>query len=125
MFNFIMQDTVYIDLNSPYYNNIYENSDIKILFALFKTCFPYSCNFVYGNEIVICQKTINNIKELTGRHESTIRNSICSLAKSSLLLKHPKYKAIYYLNPNCFFKGNLEERASCVEACIKDELINE
>lgn len=117
------KEFIYVNLGPDSYNKIATNSEFRVLFALFKVSSTYKPDFVYGNEVITNLVMIDKIKEITGKCNSTIRNSITNLSRTDLLLKHPKYKAIYYLNPIYFFKGELEERELCVNACIKAGLI--
>lgn len=117
------KEFIYVNFGPESFDKIVTNSEFKVLFALFKISRTYMPDFVYGNEIIVNPVIVDKIKEITGKCNSTIRNSICNLSRAGLLLKHPKYKAIYYLNPVYFFKGELEERESCVEACIEAGLV--
>lgn len=50
----------------------------------------------------------------------TIHNTITSLVK---LLKDSKYKAVYYLNPEYFFKGKISDRTQIIKNIIEYKFI--
>lgn len=52
----------------------------------------------------------DTIKIKTNLAAGTIRNTITSLVKKKMLLKDSRYKAVYYLNPEYFFKGKISDR---------------
>ena len=61
-----------------------------------------------GNKISLDEELRDTIKIKTNLAAGTIRNTITSLVKKKMLLKDSRYKAVYYLNPEYFFKGLIE-----------------
>ena len=53
----------------------------------------------------------------------TIRNTITSLVKKKMLLKDSRYKAVYYLNPEYFFKGKISDRTQIIKNIIEYKFI--
>lgn len=114
---------IYVNMNSSFCKKILNCSDFKVLISLFKESLSYSPDFVYGNKFYVNPASIERIIKYTGKCSGTVRNSICSLSKLGLVLKHPEYRGLYYLNPVYFFKGNLDYRKKCIDACINDKFI--
>lgn len=59
-----------------------------------------------GNKISLDEELRDTIKIKTNLAAGTIRNTITSLVKKKMLLKDSRYKAVYYLNPEYFFKSD-------------------
>lgn len=117
------RDFIYVNMDSSFYKKILNCSDFKVLFSLFSECLTYSPDFIYGNKFYVNPSSIKAIEDFTGKSKGTIRNSICSLSKSGLIFRDSRYRGVYYLNPVYFFKGGLEHRKKCIEACINDNFI--
>lgn len=54
---------------------------------------------------------------------SCLRNTITSLVKKKMLLKDSRYKAVYYLNPEYFFKGKISDRTQIIKNIIEYKFI--
>lgn len=52
-----------------------------------------------------------------------LRNTITSLVKKKMLLKDSRYKAVYYLNPEYFFKGKISDRTQIIKNIIEYKFI--
>ena len=72
-----------------------------------------------GGEILSAE--VKTIK--TNLAAGTIRNTITSLVKKKMLLKDSRYKAVYYLNPEYFFKGKISDRTQIIKNIIEYKFI--
>ena len=71
-----------------------------------------------GNKISLDEELRDTIKIKTNLAAGTIRNTITSLVKKKMLLKDSRYKAVYYLNPEYFFKGKISDRTQIIKNII-------
>lgn len=76
-----------------------------------------------GNKISLDEELRDTIKIKTNLAAGTIRNTITSLVKKKMLLKDSKYKAVYYLNPEYFFKGKISDRTQIIKNIIEYKFI--
>lgn len=71
-----------------------------------------------GNKISLDEELRDTIKIKTNLAAGTIRNTITSLVKKKMLLK-----AVYYLNPEYFFKGKISDRTQIIKNIIEYKFI--
>ena len=90
-----------------YTSNYYEDKDRALL----------------GNKISLDEELRDTIKIKTNLAAGTIRNTITSLVKKKMLLKDSRYKAVYYLNPEYFFKGKISDRTQIIKNIIEYKFI--
>ena len=76
-----------------------------------------------GNKISLDEELRDTIKIKTNLAAGTIRNTITSLVKKRMLLKDSRYKAVYYLNPEYFFKGKISDRTQIIKNIIEYKFI--
>ena len=76
-----------------------------------------------GNKISLDEELRDTIKIKTNLAAGTIRNTITSLVKKKMLLKDSRYKAVYYLNPEYFFKGKISDRNQIIRNIIEYKFI--
>ncbi|MFR6305692.1 MAG: hypothetical protein ACLUNR_02580 [Bacilli bacterium] len=76
-----------------------------------------------GNKISLDEELRDTIKIKTNLAAGTIRNTITSLVKKKMLLKDSRYKAVYYLNPEYFFKGKISDRTQIIKNIIEYKFI--
>jgi hypothetical protein len=76
-----------------------------------------------GNKISLDEELRDTIKIKTNLAAGTIRNTITSLVKKKMLLKDSRYKAVYYLNPEYFFKGKISDRTRIIKNIIEYKFI--
>lgn len=76
-----------------------------------------------GNKISLDEELRDTIKIKTNLAAGTIRNTITSLVKKKMLLKDFRYKAVYYLNPEYFFKGKISDRTQIIKNIIEYKFI--
>ena len=76
-----------------------------------------------GNKISLDEELRDTIKIKTNLAAGTIRNTITSLVKKRMLLKDSRYKAVYYLNPEYFFKGKISNRTQIIKNIIEYKFI--
>lgn len=76
-----------------------------------------------GNKISLNEELRDTIKIKTNLAAGTIRNTITSLVKKKMLLKDSRYKAVYYLNPEYFFKGKISDRTQIIKNIIEYKFI--
>lgn len=63
-----------------------------------------------GNKISLDEELRDTIKIKTNLAAGTIRNTITSLVKKKM-----QNKAVYYLNPEYFFKGKISDRTQIIK----------
>lgn len=76
-----------------------------------------------GNKISLDEELRDTIKIKTNLAAGTIRNTITSLVKKKMLLKDSRHKAVYYLNPEYFFKGKISDRTQIIKNIIEYKFI--
>lgn len=76
-----------------------------------------------GNKVSLDEELRDTIKIKTNLAAGTIRNTITSLVKKKMLLKDSRYKAVYYLNPEYFFKGKISDRTQIIKNIIEYKFI--
>lgn len=76
-----------------------------------------------GNKISLDEELRDTIKIKTNLAAGTIRNTITFLVKKKMLLKDSRYKAVYYLNPEYFFKGKISDRTQIIKNIIEYKFI--
>ena len=77
-----------------------------------------------GNKISLDEELRDTIKIKTNLAAGTIRNTITSLVKKKMLLKDSRYKAVYYLNPEYFFKGKISNRTQIIKNIMSISLFS-
>lgn len=68
-----------------------------------------------GNKISLDEQLRDVIKAKTGLASGTIKNTITSLTKKKMILKDVRYSSVYYLNPEYFFKGKINDRTQIIK----------
>lgn len=76
-----------------------------------------------GNKVSLDEQLRDTIKQKTGCAYGTIKNTISSLVKKQMLLKDNRYKSVYYLNPQFFFKGKITDRSKIIRNIVEYEFI--
>lgn len=100
--------------------NITSKTELQILMQLWKIS-SFNGDDNSGNFIIINQKIISDLAKAVNVKEQTVKNSISSLIKNNKkpLIKDPKFRATYYLNPIYFFKGALKDRPKVMKVILK------
>lgn len=77
------------------------------------------------NKLILIKTNVNmkQIESIKVGVGGTIRNTITSLVKKKMLLKDSRYKAVYYLNPEYFFKGKISDRTQIIKNIIEYKFI--
>lgn len=75
-----------------------------------------------GNKITYDAFFKDTLIKKTKLAESTIKNSMSNLVKKQMLLRDPKYKGTYYLNPKYFFKGRVTDRTKIITKTIQYQI---
>ena len=68
-----------------------------------------------GNRVVVNKQIKDEIVFKTKLADSTVKNALTSLVKKNIVFKDDKYKGVYYLNPQYFFKGKVTDRTKCIK----------
>lgn len=55
----------------------------------------------------------------------TIRNTVAHLVKTKVLIKDAKHRSTYYLNPEYFFKGKVDELPKVRQVVLQYDVENE
>lgn len=82
----------------------------------------YTSNYYEDKDRALPGNKISLDEELRDT-AGTIRNTITSLVKKKMLLKDSRYKAVYYLNPEYFFKGKISDRTQIIKNIIEYKFI--
>ena len=90
-----------------YTSNYYEDDDLEL---------P-------GNKVSLDEQLRDTIKRKTKLSAGTIRNTIVSLTKKKMLLKDSRFKCVYYLNPEFFFKGKINNRTQIIRNIVEYKFI--
>lgn len=90
-----------------YTSNYYEDKDISL---------P-------GNKISLDEQLRDVIKKKTGLASGTIKNTITSLVIKKMILKDTRYKSVYYLNPEYFFKGKISDRTNIIKNIVEYKFV--
>lgn len=90
-----------------YTSNYYEDKDISL---------P-------GNKISLDEQLRDVIKKKTGLASGTIKNTITSLVTKKMILKDTRYKSVYYLNPEYFFKGKISDRTNIIKNIVEYKFV--
>lgn len=91
-------------------------SDVKVFLAImFRVDFSTSV-------IRLDKYIIDLICEDLDFKEGTVRNSISSLSKRSILIKDSKFRGVYRINPECSWKGNQNDRPKALKVLLLEEI---
>lgn len=90
-----------------YTSNYYEDKDISL---------P-------GNKISLDEQLRDVIKKKTGLASGTIKNTVTSLVAKKMILKDTRYKSVYYLNPEYFFKGKISDRTNIIKNIVEYKFV--
>lgn len=90
-----------------YTSNYYEDKDVSL---------P-------GNKISLDEQLRDVIKKKTGLASGTIKNTITSLVTKKMILKDTRYKSVYYLNPEYFFKGKISDRTNIIKNIVEYKFV--
>lgn len=88
--------------------NIKTQTELRVLAWLWKFS-SYPDDGMTGNCIVVGDLLFDKIENDLGIKRQTIRNCISGLAKTQTIIKDPKHRSTYYLNPKYFYKGKINE----------------
>jgi len=103
--------------------NVKSKTDLRILAWMWKfSSFP--SDECPGNCVFLCDMLMERIEKDLCISRQTIRNCICNMSKSKILVKDKKHRATYYLNPKYFFKGRLEDLPKIRKVMLEYEIID-
>lgn len=111
---------IYLRDNEEFYK--LSKAESNVLAVLWYTSNYYD-EALPGNKISLDEELRDTIKIKTNLAAGTIRNTITSLVKKKMLLKDSRYKAVYYLNPEYFFKGKISDRTQIIKNIIEYKFI--
>lgn len=112
---------IYLRDNEEFYK--LSKAESNVLAVLWYTSNYYEDRALPGNKISLDGELRDTIKIKTNLAAGTIRNTITSLVKKKMLLKDSRYKAVYYLNPEYFFKGKISDRTQIIKNIIEYKFI--
>lgn len=112
---------IYLRDNEEFYK--LSKAESNVLAVLWYTSNYYEDRALPGNKISLDEELRDTIKIKTNLAAGTIRNTITSLVKKKMLLKDSRYKAVYYLNPEYFFKGKISDRTQIIKNIIEYKFI--
>lgn len=101
---------IYLRDNEEFYKLSKAESNVLAVLQYTSNYYEDKDRALPGNKISLNEELRDTIKIKTNLAAGTIRNIITSLVKKKMLLKDSRYKAVYYLNPEYFFKGKISDR---------------
>lgn len=103
--------------------NVKSKTDLRILAWMWKfSSFP--TDECPGNCVFLCDMLMERIEKDLKISRQTIRNCICNMSKSGILIKDRNHRATYYLNPKYFFKGRVEDLPRVRRVLLKYEIVD-
>lgn len=114
---------IYLRDNEEFYKLSKAESNILAVLWYTSNYYEDKDRALPGNKISLDEELRDTIKIKTNLAAGTIRNTITSLVKKKMLLKDSRYKAVYYLNPEYFFKGKISDRTQIIKNIIEYKFI--
>lgn len=114
---------IYLRDNEEFYKLSKAESNVLAVLWYTSNYYEDKDRALSGNKISLDEELRDTIKIKTNLAAGTIRNTITSLVKKKMLLKDSRYKAVYYLNPEYFFKGKISDRTQIIKNIIEYKFI--
>ena len=114
---------IYLRDNEEFYKLSKAESNVLAVLWYTSNYYEDKDRVLPGNKISLDEELRDTIKIKTNLAAGTIRNTITSLVKKKMLLKDSRYKAVYYLNPEYFFKGKISDRTQIIKNIIEYKFI--
>ena len=114
---------IYLRDNEEFYKLFKAESNVLAVLWYTSNYYEDKDRALPGNKISLDEELRDTIKIKTNLAAGTIRNTITSLVKKRMLLKDSRYKAVYYLNPEYFFKGKISDRTQIIKNIIEYKFI--
>lgn len=114
---------IYLRDNEEFYKLFKAESNVLAVLWYTSNYYEDKDRALPGNKISLDEELRDTIKIKTNLAAGTIRNTITSLVKKKMLLKDSRYKAVYYLNPEYFFKGKISDRTQIIKNIIEYKFI--
>lgn len=114
---------VYLRDNEEFYKLTKSESNILAVLWYTSNYYEDKDQELPGNKISLDEQLRDTIKQKTGCAAGTIKNTIASLVKKQMLLKDNRYKSVYYLNPQYFFKGKITDRSKIIRNIVEYKFI--
>lgn len=114
---------IYLRDNEEFYKLSKAESNVLAVLWYTSNYYEDKDSALPGNKISLDEELRDTIKIKTNLAAGTIRNTITSLVKKKMLLKDFRYKAVYYLNPEYFFKGKISDRTQIIKNIIEYKFI--
>ena len=114
---------IYLRDNEEFYKLFKAQSNVLAVLWYTSNYYEDKDRALPGNKISLDEELRDTIKIKTNLAAGTIRNTITSLVKKRMLLKDSRYKAVYYLNPEYFFKGKISDRTQIIKNIIEYKFI--
>lgn len=114
---------IYLRDNEEFYKLSKAESNVLAILWYTSNYYEDKDRALPGNKISLDEELRDTIKIKTNLAAGTIRNTITSLVKKKMLLKDSRYKAVYYLNPEYFFKGKISDRTQIIKNIIEYKFI--
>lgn len=114
---------VYLRDNEEFYKLTKSESNILAVLWYTSNYYEDKDQELPGNKVSLDEQLRDTIIKKTGCASGTVRNTIVSLVKKQMLLKDNRYKNVYYLNPQYFFKGKITDRTRIIKNIVEYEFI--
>lgn len=115
--------SVYLDDMSGLMN-IKNQTELRILAWMWKLS-TYPDNEFPGNCVILGDLLMDKIEKDLDIKRQTIRNTVAHLVKTKVLIKDAKHRSTYYLNPEYFFKGKVDELPKVRQVVLQYDIENE
>lgn len=104
--------------------NIKNQTELRILAWMWKLS-TYPDDEFPGNCVVLGDLLMDKIEKDLNIKRQTIRNTVVNLVKTKVLIKDTKHRSTYYLNPEYFFKGKVNELPKVRQVILQYDIENE
>lgn len=113
---------IYLRNNDDFYNLSKAESNVLAVCWLHSIYYEdpeFNCP---GNKVTFDGQFKQVVKDKTKLSDGTIKNTMKSLVNKRMLIKDQKFRGVYYLNPNYFFKGRISERTKLITKVINYQI---
>ena len=104
--------------------NIKNQTELRILAWMWKLS-TYPDNEFPGNCVILGDHLMDKIEKDLNNKRQTIRNTVAHLVKTKVLIKDNQHRSTYYLNPEYFFKGKVQDLPKVRKVILQYDIDNQ
>lgn len=104
--------------------NIKNQTELRILAWMWKLS-TYPDNEFPGNCVILGDLLMDKIEKDLNIKRQTIRNTVANLVKTKVLIKDNQHRSTYYLNPEYFFKGKVQDLSKVRKVILQYDIDNQ